>query len=199
MRGRERGGAEPVLGEVYAGKASYVSRIFVRKDSGITGPEGLRGKNIAFVDPISSSGYLYPLDIFKRAGLVPGKDEAERFFKKIYFAGGDEQAIRAVLNRFVDAAGVGQFAHNLLRPEERAEVVSIAESTPIPSHCLVVRKSLDPGLVAALCDALLALQDGPDKGLLENLYGVDGYVRVTHADYEGVEKLAREYGFLSGK
>lgn len=187
-------GAYPILGEVYKGKPSYVSRIFVRKDSGIRSAEDLKGKTIAFVDPISSSGYLYPLKIFKDKGLV--RSEATDFFKRIYFAGGDEQAIRSVLNRFVDAAGVGQYSYSLLRPEERDEVISIEESVRIPSHCVVVRKGLRREVVLRLQASLLALNEGPNKHLLERLYSVDGYVKVTHKDYESVERIAREFGFL---
>ncbi|MFQ5695277.1 MAG: phosphate/phosphite/phosphonate ABC transporter substrate-binding protein [Terriglobia bacterium] len=192
-------GAVPILGEVYNGKPSYVARIFVRKDSGISGLEDLRGKTIAFVDPISSSGYLYPLETFRQAGLVVQGSRGEDFFRRIYFAGGDEQAIRAVYNRFVDAAGIGQYSYNLLRPEERDQVVAVAESAPLPSHCVVVRRGLDPQTVARLQDALLALNDGSRRSLLESLYNVDGYVKVTHADFVQVERVARAYGFLPDK
>ncbi len=193
---RQRAGAIPLLGEVYNRSSSYVSRIFVRPGRGISTLADLRGKTIAFTDPISSSGYLYPLDTFKSAGLIASRDGADQFFKKIYFAGGDEQAMRAVLNGFVDAAGVGQFAWNLLRPEERDRVQAIAESKPIPSHCVVARAGLDPQLMTALQQALLALNEGPNRGLLRQLYNVDGYVTVDPQTYAGVEQLAREYGFL---
>ena len=195
------GGAEPILGEVYSGSTTYSSRIFVRKDSGLEKPADLEGKTIAFVDPVSSSGYLYPLVIFKDAQLISGRDEAESFFRRTYFAGGDEQALRAVLNGFVDAAGVGEFAFGLLRGTEREEVKWIAESRPIPSHCVVVRKGLDGKLRQGFKKALLALNEGPDKPLLEQLYGVDGYVEVTAETYAEVEALAAEEGFLprSGK
>ncbi|MCH7650610.1 MAG: PhnD/SsuA/transferrin family substrate-binding protein, partial [Nitrospinae bacterium] len=66
------------------------TRIFVRKDSGLKTLADLKGKTIAFTDPISSSGYLYPLDLFKSEGLLHGPPE--KYFKRIYFAGGDEQA-----------------------------------------------------------------------------------------------------------
>ena len=139
---------------------------------------------------------MYPLDAFKQAGLIRDRDDADDFFKRIYFAGGDEQAIRAVLNRFVDAAGVGQYAHGLLRGEERDQVVAIAASRPIPSHCVVVREGLDAGLAEGLKQALLALNEGPDRKLLQHLYSVDGYIAVSNATYEEVERVAREYGFV---
>lgn len=189
-------GAYPILGEVYGKKASYVSRIFVRKDSGIKTLEDLRGKSIAFTDPLSSSGYLYPLDLFKEKGLV--KEKPRDFFRRTYFAGGDEQAIRAVLNKFVDSAGIGQFAYGLLRPDERDALTYVGESRPLPSHCVVVRKDLNTKTVKAVQDALFALNDGPNKGLLKNLYGVDGYVKVTHETFKEVEEVARIHGFLKG-
>lgn len=192
----DQAGARPILGEIYNGSATYVSRIFVRRDSGIEKLEDLRGRSVAFVDPISSSGYMYPLDIFRDRQLIKSREDADTFFKKVYFAGGDEQAIRAVLNRFVDAAGIGQYAYDLLRAEERDEIVFIGESKPIPSHCVVVREGFDEGLTEKLREALLALNDGPNRGLLQYLYSVDGYVAVTHATYEGVEQVAREYGFV---
>ena len=192
----EQAGAYPILGEVYNGEATYTSRIFVRKDSNLDSVEDLRGRTMAFVDPISSSGFLYPLDIFKRKGLVSGRDDMESFFDRVYFAGGDEQAIRAVLNGFVDAAGVGQYSFSLLRPEERDAITEIAQSQPIPSHCVVVRKGLDESSVARLRSALLALNVGPDRRLLQYLYNVDGYVEVDASTYDGVARLAKAYGFL---
>lgn len=187
-------GAEPLLGEVYKGKSTYTSRIFVRKDRAFKSLADLRGKSIAFVDPISSSGYLYPMELFKSKGLL--KKDASEFFKRHYFAGGDEQAIRAVFNGFVDAAAIGEFSYSLLRPEERSEIVVLGESKPLPSHCIVVRKGLDTKKRDALRDAFLAIQDGPNKSLLKNLYGVDGYVNVDNSTFAEVESIARAYNFV---
>ena len=192
-------GAYPILGEIYKGKSTYMSKIFVHKDSGITDVKDLKGKTIAFVDPVSSSGYMYPLDIFKQKGLIKNKDNAEKFFRRIYFAGGDEQALRAVLNKFVDAAGIGQYSYNLLNFNERDTILSIAESSPIPSHCVVVRKNLHQPTVEKLQEALFNLNNEPNRHLLKYLYSVDGYIKVNHDNYLSVEELAREYGFLKKK
>ena len=192
-------GAYPILGEIYNGKSTYLSRIFVHRDSPVKNLDDLRNKTIAFVDPISSSGYMYPLDIFKNAGLIKTRQDADKFFKRVYFAGGDEQALRAVLNKFVDAAGIGQYAYSLLKLEERDEIRFIGESRPIPSHCVVVRKGLDKAIVSKVRDTLFSFNKGPDRAFLKYLYNVDGYVKVTHEDYEGVARVAREYGFLKGK
>src|SRR5580765_4720306 len=47
-----------VARNLWHGKSSFTSRIYVRKNSGIKSVEGLRGKTMAFVDPASSSGYI---------------------------------------------------------------------------------------------------------------------------------------------
>jgi len=195
----EMAGAYPILGELYKGKATYLSKIFVRKDSGITDVRDLKGKTIAFVDPISSSGYMYPLDIFKQHNLITKKEDADKFFKKVYFAGGDEQALRAVLNKFVDAAGIGQYSYNLLNLDERNVIVPIAESKPIPSHCVVVRKNLHQSTVQKLQEALFNLNNEPHRHLLKYLYSVDGYIKVDHTNYITVEKMAKDYGFLQNQ
>lgn len=189
-------GAYPILGEIYNGEPTYRSKIFVRRDSGIKSIEDLKGRTMAFVDPISSSGFMYPLDIFHQKGLIEGAPEA--YFKKIYFAGGDEQAIRAVYNGFVDAAGVSQYAFNLLRGNERNEVFAIAESRPIPSHCVVVRKGVGQHRVETVKEALLALNDEahPDHALLRQLYNVDGYVPVTIDTYKETEELGLKHAFI---
>ena len=193
------GAAEAILGEVYRGKTTYRSRIFVRRDSGIRSLKDLRGKTIAFVDPISSSGFMYPVDVFHRAGLLQSGEPPEKFFGRVYFAGGDEQAIRAVFNQFTDAAGIGEFSLLLLRPEERDAVKWIGESVDIPSHCVAVRKGFDPKLRRAFREATLNLNKPEHRHLLRYLYGTDGYVPVTHETFLGVERLARIHGFIRDK
>lgn len=191
-------GVEAVLGEIYDGKPYYYSRIFVRKDSGIKKLSGLKGKTIAYVDPISSSGFMYPHDIFTRAGLVNGGVEKPEggFFRRVYFAGGDQQAINSVVGGFVDAAGVSQYALNLLRPEQRDQVVAIAQSARIPSHNVVVRKGLEPAIRRKFIAAMMKMNRPENRRLLRALYGTDGYVKVDHSRYKPVADMAGKYGFL---
>lgn len=191
-------GVEAVLGEIYDGKPYYYSRIFVRKESGIKKLSDLKGKTIAYVDPISSSGFMYPHDIFIRAGLVNGGLEKPEggFFRRVYFAGGDQQAINSMVGGFVDAAGVSQYALNLLRPEQRDQVVTIEQSARIPSHNVVVRKGLAPEIRQKFIAAMMKMNRPQYRGLLRALYGTDGYVRVGHSRYKSVADMARKYGFL---
>jgi phosphonate transport system substrate-binding protein len=189
-------GAEVILAEVYRGYPVYRGRIFVRRDSGITAIEELRGKSIAFADPVSESGYLYPLDIFVRAGLLKPGEDPQRFFKTVYFAGGYQQAIQAVAYGYVDAAGASQYADLLLTPGQLEQVTWIAESVPIPSHVVVARKGLQPERREAFKRAMLKLNQPAHRHLLKHVYSPDGYVETSHRAYAGVEQIARVYGYL---
>jgi phosphonate transport system substrate-binding protein len=192
----DQAGATVVLQEVYRGKPSYTGRIFVRGDSGIDDIAALKGKSIAFADPISESGYLYPLDIFVEKGLLKRGDDPKRFFGKVFFAGGYQQAIQAMAAGLVDAAGVSQYADLLLTPQQQAHVKWIAESAPIPSHTVIARKDLDPALKAKFVAAMLRLNEPGNKALLKHVYGPDGYVAADPAAYEGVRTLAKAYGLI---
>ena len=189
-------GAEVLLSEVYRGSPLYRGRIFVRRDSGINEPKDLKGKSIPFADPISESGYLYPLDIFVKKGFLGQGEAPNNFFKTVYFAGGYQQAIQAVANGLVDAAGVSQYADLLLSPAQLAKVKWIAESTDIPSHVVCSRKGLNPEIKENFKSAMLKLNTPEYSHLLRYVYSPDGYVVATHKNYEHVEEMARLYGYL---
>jgi phosphonate transport system substrate-binding protein len=189
-------GATVVLAEVYRGKAEYTGRIFVRTDSNITQLSDLKGRSIAFADPISESGYLYPLDTFVEAGLLKRGEDPKRFFGKVFFAGGYQQAIQSVAAGLVDAAGVSQYADLLLSPAQQVGVKWIAESKPIPSHTVIARKDLDPGLRSKFTAAMLKLNEPKYRPLLKHVYSPDGYIVPDPSAYDGVRDLAKAYGLL---
>ena len=189
-------GAVPLLSEVYRGAPSYTGRVFVRRDSGIETLADLRDRDIAFADPISESGYLYPLAEFVKAGLVEGPGAADEFFSRVYFAGGYQQAMQAIAEGLVDAAGASQYADLLLTPAQQAEATWIAESEPIPSHLVIARPGLDTDLRDRFVDAMMRLNEAENRDMLRYLYGPDGYVRADPAAYQGVRDMARRYGLL---
>lgn len=199
MMAHERIGARPLLLEIYAsGRPSYHSCIWVRKDSGVKKLDDLRGKTIAFADQVDMSGHLLPRDIFVRAGLLKTNKLEGEFFKQVYFAGGDEQAIRAVYNGFVDAAGISQYAYQLLRPEERDAITVLQKSRESPSHLLMARQGLSDEVCLRLKRVLLALDNSKpaDRKILARLYGVTGFAEAKPADFEQVARIAARYGFV---
>jgi phosphonate transport system substrate-binding protein len=184
------------LSEVYRDAPTYTGRVFVRRDSGIATLADLRGRDIAFADPISESGYLYPLAEFERAGLIAGPAESEAFFGRVFFAGGYQQAMQAMAEGLVDAAGASQYADLLLAPDQQSQVTWIAESEPIPSHLVIARPGLDRQVQESFVTAMLRLNEPEHRAMLRHLYGPDGYVPADAAAFDGVRALARRYGLL---
>jgi len=71
-------GCRILVRDVWQGKTAYTARFYVRKDRGIHRVEDLRGKTVAFVDPASSSGYIYPMVLLIKQGLVRDRDPKAR-------------------------------------------------------------------------------------------------------------------------
>lgn len=189
-------GAIPLLSEVYKGSPTYTGRVFVRRDSGISSLAELRDRDIAFADPISESGYIYPLAEFEKAGLVSSPDAADEFFGRVFFAGGYQQAMQAMAEGLVEAAGASQYADLLLSPQQQSQVMWIAESEPIPSHAVIARPNMDAGIRDKFVLAMLKLNDPSNSHLLRYLYGPDGYVASKASDFESVRQLAKKYELM---
>lgn len=189
-------GAVPLLSEVYRGSPYYTGRVFVRRESGIEALADLRKRDIAFADPISESGYLYPLDLFVEAGLLEASEDPSAFFGRMFFAGGYQQAMQAMAGGLVHAAAASQYADLLLTPEQQAQVTWIAESDPIPSHVVIARPGLDPELRQHFVETMLALNDPANQELLKHVYSPDGYIHADPAAYDGVREMARRYGLI---
>ena len=189
-------GAIALLSEVYRDAPSYTGRVFVRRDSGFKTLADLEGRDIAFADPISESGYMYPLAEFERAGLISSPDAADQFFGRIFFAGGYQQAMQAMAEGLVDAAGASQYADLLLTPEQQSQVTWIAESDAIPSHVVIARPELDAELRENFVAAMMKLNMPEHRDKLRYLYGPDGYVEADPSGFDGVRTMAQRFGLL---
>ena len=188
--------AQIVAVDVWHGKTSYTSRFYVRKDSGITSLEGLRGKTIAFVDPGSTSGYVYPMVMLIKKGLVTNRDP-KTFFKDAMFAGTHEAALLALLNGSVDAVASFDLApQQYLKEKEKVERLSyVAETEPIPEAGMCVREGLDPSLVKKLTEALMAFNAPEYRPVLKDFYGIDGFAPAKDSDYNPVREAIDMLGW----
>src|SRR5947207_15281925 len=176
-----------VARNLWHGKSSFTSRIFVRKESSIRSVEELRGKTIAFVDPASSSGYIYPMVLLVQRGLVKNRDP-RTFFKEVVFSGAHDASMRALLNGHVDAIASFDVAREqyLKDPAERERIVFVAETPEIPEAGIAARDGLDPAVVARVRAALLQIKAPAHAELLKRLYEIDGFAPADDRDYDPV-------------
>lgn len=169
------------------GNTSYTARIWVRKESGLKTLEDLRGKTMAFVDPASSSGYVYPMVMLIQRGLVQNRDP-KTFFKEVVFAGSHDAGLLALVKGHVDALGsFDQAPEQYLKdPAERERLTFVAESAPIPEGGICGREGLDPALVARVRAALVQMRGPAYDALLKKLYDIDGFEPAEDREYDVV-------------
>ncbi|PYM39633.1 MAG: phosphate/phosphite/phosphonate ABC transporter substrate-binding protein [Candidatus Rokuibacteriota bacterium] len=176
-----------VARNLWHGKSAFTSRVFVRRDSGLSRLEDLRGKTIAFVDPASSSGYIYPMVLLVQRGLVRNRDP-KTFFREVVFSGAHDASMRALLNGHVDAIASFDLAREqyLTDPAERERITWVAETPPIPEAGIAARVGLDPAMVARVRAALLQIRGPAYAALLKRLYEIDGFAPADDHDYDPV-------------
>lgn len=120
----------------------------------------VKGKKVCFVDPQSTSGYLYPFLALIDAGIDPEKDITA------IFAGGHDRSAIAVNNGTCDAGFAFENMVFPLSPKEPATLTTrgvlkdgdlklIQKSKPIPESPLAIRTDLPASLVAKVKTATL--------------------------------------------
>jgi phosphonate transport system substrate-binding protein len=193
----QRAGAHIILVEERDGQAYYRSRFWVRKDSGLETLEDLQGTRVAFNDPLSGSGYLMPVATLVQEGLIAHGEEIHHFFAQVYFAGGTELSMRALVEGHVDVAPVSENAAEIfLSPTDREKVTYITESDPMPRHAIAVSGQLPDELVQRITEAFLKLNEAEHNEILAGLYGWRKVVPADTDRYLPLLEKARDAGIL---
>lgn len=170
------------------GKSYYRSQFFVRKNSGIKTVEDVRGKRVAFVDPSSSSGYLYPGAYLKKNGLDLEKDI------EVVYSGGHDKSLQLLINGDVDVVAVYEGAREKYSKEfkeliEKTE--SLFYSDNIPYISVTVRGDMEKELKEEIKQGLLkGLNSVEGKEITSKLFNLHGFEEATDADYEGIRTTA---------
>ena len=177
------------------GSKGYYSVFFVKKDSPYQGITDLKGKNLALVDPNSTSGNNMPRFELNRMGIVP-----ETFFKQVVYAGSHENGITALQNDTVDVAAdswTNDTDSNLMRMARKGLVkyddFRIVHTSPlIMNPLLAYLSALPDDLKAAIRRAFMQLPE-KNQALFDSLY--DGQKQpwqpVDRAAYEPTIELIK--------
>lgn len=185
-----------IYGDVYK---SYRGEILVPVQSGINTIEDLNDKTIAFADPFSAGGYLYPEKLLNDNKIKP---------KKTVFAGGHLKAVEMVYKGEVDAActyhskpsteGTERDARaELLKkyPDVFVKLKILALTDEIPNGPVAFRGTLPADIKAKLISSLLNFaQTVTGRKVLNNLYNMTGLAPTTDSTYDPVQKVIKDLG-----
>lgn len=168
----------------------YQGYIIVARDSRISGIAGLRGRTVAFTDPLSYSGYTFLVHLLRQQNQTP-----ETFFGHFIYTYSHDKSFRAVANRVVDAAPVTRLVYDRAKqkqPELAAAVKIIAMSPPAGIGPVVAGKSLNQSQRESLRKALLQMHESPQ--MAEAMQGllIDRFVPPQPELFEPIRRMLRE-------
>lgn len=187
-------GMQPVARPINLdGSSTYWGYIFVRKDSGISTVEQMRGTRLALVERATTAGYVFPVAYFRRQGV----DDIDRYFGDVQFWGSHDASIRAVLSGRADVGAAKNTIWERLVQQDPLvdrELSILATSPRVPSNGLFLSPDIAPSVAAAIRSSLLDLHESPDGAEILRALRVQGFVPTDAGSYEPVMELAREAG-----
>ena len=191
-------GLQPVVSPVNLnGESASRGYIFVRADSGIDSVDDMRGKSMAFVDPATMEGYLYPLAYLRGEGIA----DLEGFFSRYSFAGSHASVIFAVLDGRADIGAAKDTVFDrmaLQDPTIAQELRIIARSPQEPEVTLCLRKDLAADLRQKIGEILLRMETTPRGKKVLNQFEALRFIESSPSDFARIEKMAQEAGVTLG-
>lgn len=181
------------------GTSRYLSAIVVPAASAAQTPEDVvaAGGSVAFGDPSSTSGSLYPRLMIEAAGATCSATSLESCppLSSVSFTGGHDATALAVAGGRADAGGLEL---RVLRRIESQNVVPpgalrVVQTREVMGYPWVGRTALGAEPLDQVRQAFLGLTDPK----LLDLLRAKSYVAVTPGDYDEVRREAARLGLLT--
>jgi phosphonate transport system substrate-binding protein len=193
-------GVEPVAAAADSAdeQGGYHSVASVRADSDIESLEDAAGKSVCFVDPASTSGYLFP-----SAGLIEAGIDPEGSDINPVMSGGHDASVLALVDGQCDIAfsTEGMAKEQLVDSGQIAEgdIKQVWKSEVIPSNPYAVTSSLPEDFKQAIADTLVekvnvdAIKGTEywDDSAEDEFGGLGrwGYMPVDDSAYDGIRSV----------
>ncbi|MFT3708194.1 MAG: phosphate/phosphite/phosphonate ABC transporter substrate-binding protein [Archangium sp.] len=175
------------------GSATASGYIFVRDDSPRRTIEELKGGSFAFVDPMSTSGSLFPKKVLRDKGIDWTKD-----FSRTEYLGNHEAVLLAVLEGRADAGATYQGSFAALRRSKGIDPLSfrvIAKTPRTPRDIFCVRPDMSSEISDAITASMLSLT-GRERAGREILgpLNLNGFRPADDHNYDQLRTIAGEIG-----
>ncbi len=196
LMANDKYGASAKLRVLRYGHDYYQGQILAHVDSGIKEVKDLEGKKMAFVDPSSTSGYMFPLKIMKDAGVSPSNET---------FANKHDNVVIMIYQKQVDAGATyysapaedGSIRDARARvktqfPDVEEKIKIVATTDKIPNDPFVFRKDLPQEITDKFIAALkkfIATEKGRD--IFKRIYSVEGVVDTSDEDYQSLRDMVK--------
>ncbi len=201
----ERMALRPLISAVRGDRTAYRSVLFVDAGSAYQSIDDLRGKTVAWVDPSSAAGYLYPRLHLAARGTDPSTHFGTELFLKSH-----HEVVRAVLDGRADIGATFAERPGFGAPIRRAGFIEVDPKRSvrvlewtglIPNDLIVAHGLLPQRQQQAFAHALLQLGTSPTgRRLLQGVFQAEKFMLASSRTLRPLRHLiqvAREHGLLS--
>ncbi|MET0050244.1 MAG: phosphate/phosphite/phosphonate ABC transporter substrate-binding protein [Candidatus Thiodiazotropha sp.] len=163
------------------GEKTIKGAVYVRKDSGLTRLDELKGKKILFGGgPRAMMSYVVPTYLLRRAGLVAGD------YEEVYAINPPNAVLATYLGR-ADAGGAGEVVRRLPLVTSKIDVNQldlIAISDPLPHLPWAVKSEMNADLKARIQTLLVDLKATEEGARILKKARLTALNPVTDKDYD---------------
>ena len=169
--------------------------VFITADPAIKSLADLKGKDVSFGSPSSTSGHLMPRSFLLAAGLDPEKD-----FRRVAFSGAHDATIAAVASGKVQAGALNGSVWEKFVAEKKVDTALVRvfyTTPPYFDYNWTVHADLSAATREKLTKALLSLDRATPEGkeILE-LQRATRFIPSKVENYQGIEAAAKSAGLL---
>ena len=200
VHAESRFGVTALVRAVRDGRQSYRGALFAREGSALRGPDDLRGTRVAWVDPDSCAGFLFPRIALAQRGLDP-----DATFSELRILGSHGAVVRAVASGQAD---VGATFVELRTPDDASSAVvragwsgspvpmrPVLITDPVPADVVVATRVVSPDARERVASTLAGLGARPDgAAVLRELFQASALEPVDAAEYVPVRSALRAVG-----
>lgn len=169
--------------------------VFITSEPGITTLADLKGKDVSFGSPSSTSGHLMPRSALLQAGIDPDRD-----FRRVAYSGAHDATVAAVASGKVQAGALNVSVWEKLVAEKRVDPLKLRvffTTPPYHDYNWTVHAQMPAALREKLTAALLGLSRDTEPGRqVLDLQRATRFVPTRAENYQGIEAAARSAGLL---
>ena len=179
---------EGLLSSIRYGSPTYKGQIIVHVDSDIEDIADLEGKTFAYSNPLSTSGFIYPMALLVKEGY-----DYKTFFSEIKSIDGSHDAtVLAVYNKEIDCGATFDDARDIVEDkflDVKEKVKVIAYTDEIPYDTISIIEDIPDEMKEKIKKALLEIVE-TEEGLLavNELYRHTGYIPTDDSVYDPIRK-----------
>ena len=165
----------------------YKGVFFVLKDASYKSLLDLKGKSFAYVNPVSTSGYLYPMATLRGLGIDPNN-----FFSSITFSGSHEKIFEGLKSGFLDAGVSNYEAWEKAKTMHGNIFKIIGVTDDIPSGAIVATANVDRKTVSKVQDVLKAIKPA-DPIVNYPGFFYKGFIKKSSSFYDMLNRMLRQF------